>query len=188
MNRKMLYGLVGLAVVLAFAVYLVNDKGVTNRRAENETTTAMTYQNEYKSVTDACALFTLEDAKKVIGDSTKADTALSQNVDGDDGVVAACTYSTTDGSSTKQAASLLLRSPKTQNGANSNLVPFTTAKPQNAEPVDGVGENSYWDPKLAQLNTLYKGNWLIITAGSPKAAERTQDKAVQAANLILPKI
>ena len=125
---------------------------------------------------------------RLLAVAPKAETAVSQTADSEEVIVAACTYKTTDESLPSQTASLILRSPKNQAGAISNQAPFSSAKPANSQTVYGVGESAYWNPELGQLNVLNEGNWLIITAGLVKASERTQEQAIQAANLILPKI
>ncbi len=187
MNKKLLLAFIGLVIVLAFIVYLVIDSG-KSEPAKNNTETTDSNLTSYKTVGDACKLFTLDDAKQVIGDTAKADTAVSQTADSGDVVVTACTYSSSGASQIIQTASLIVRSPKTSAGAISNQTPFNSAKPKNAQSVSGLGEQAYWDPELAQLNINAQSNWLIITAGPTKASDRTQQQAVQSANKILPRI
>lgn len=188
MDKKSLPYLVFIVAVLAIGggyYYSNKDNQVENNPAGNQNTTT------YNAISDACTKFTLEDAKKVIGSSAKSDSSVSPGVSADDANVTTCTYSVSGGadSSTKlQTASLLIRSPKTAAGVVSNQAPFNEAKPVSAENVGNLGDAAYWNAELAQLNVLVKDNWLIITAGPVKPVDRNQDQAVQAANLIIPKI
>ena len=190
MDKKNLPLLILIVAVLGVGggYYYLNNK---DDKTGNTTSQTQTGTTQNPAITDACAKFTLEDAKQVIGDGAKSDSSVSPGVSSDDANVTTCTYSITSelsATGSVQTASLLIRSPKTQPGVVSNQTPFNEGKPATATDVSGVGDMAYWNPELGQLNVLIKDNWLIITAGPTKPSERTQDQAVEAANLIVPKI
>ena len=193
MDKKALpyIGILILVLVLG-GFYLNSQKDDNESTASPSNPSSQANQANYDTITDACAKFTLEDAKKIIGNTVESNSTVAPGVDGDDVYVSTCTYTmpASDAADAKtiQTASLLVRSPKSQTGVTSNNTPFSEAKPANAQDVSGVGDKAYWNPTLGQLNVLHKGNWLIVTAGPVKASERTQDKAVEASKLIIARI
>ncbi len=150
----------------------------------------VTYENK-----DACTIFTLDDAKKVLGDSAKAGTG-TPGATSNDISVSTCSYlvdTNTPGSapvSVKNihSASILVRAPKSATGTTSNKQVFT-ALPAGAQSVSGYGDSAFWNPTLGQLNVL-KGNvWVILSSGvSSPPSGRTLDDAKKLADIIIPKL
>ena len=67
MNKKSIFGLMGLVLALAFVVYLVNDNKSTE--SDNSINPVTTYNSTYKTVDDACRLLSIDNAKQVVGSS-----------------------------------------------------------------------------------------------------------------------
>jgi hypothetical protein len=140
----------------------------------------------------ACGVFTLADAKQLLGDSVKggdnpADTS-SNDVD-----VSTCNYlqdlsSSNVPVSSGKAASLTVKIPKTSNGINSNQGQFGKIKPSDVEDVSGYGDSAYWDVDHGQLDILKNNTWYILSNGSTTPSARTLDEAKQMADLLISKI
>jgi hypothetical protein len=101
--------------------------------------------------------------------------------------VSSCTYSSKNPPTPRDIAivSLLIRRATDVKEAK---VIFDTSR-QTFKGVDvamqGVDE-AFWTDSLQQLNLLKGRDWLMITTG--KMGAKTQEQAVQTANLILPKL
>lgn len=83
---------------------------------------------------------------------------------------------------------MLVRSPKTQMGADSNSAQFNSQRPADTPKVSGYGDDAYWNPQNGQFNVLKKNTWLIISYGPLKAADRTEADAKKLADIIVPKL
>ena len=140
----------------------------------------------------ACGIFTLADAKLLLGDSAKggenqAETS-SKDVD-----VTTCNYSQDLSSnnapvSSSKAASLEVKLPKTADGIKSNQGQFGVIKSGNVQDVSGYGDSAYWDPEHGQLDILKNNTWYILSYGSSAPASRTLDEAKQLADLLINKM
>jgi hypothetical protein len=140
----------------------------------------------------ACGIFTLADAKQLLGDSAKggenqADTS-SQDVD-----VTTCNYlqdlsSSNAPVSSSKTASLEVKLPKTANGIKSNQGQFGPIKPGGVQDVSGYGDKAYWDPEHGQLDILKNNTWYILSYGSTTPSARTLDEAKQLADLLINKM
>jgi hypothetical protein len=140
----------------------------------------------------ACGIFTLADAKQLLGDSAKGgesqvDTS-SPDVD-----VTTCNYlqdlsSSNVPVSSSKSAVLTVKIPKTQNGIKSNLGQFGPIKPAAVQDVSGYGDSAYWDPEHGQLDILKNNTWYILSYGSTTPASRTLDEAKQLADLLINKM
>jgi hypothetical protein len=140
----------------------------------------------------ACGIFTLADAKQLLGDSAKggenpADTS-SQDVD-----VTVCNYlqdlsSSNVPVSSGKSASLTVKIPKTEDGIKSNQGQFGIVKPGDVQDVSGYGDNAYWDPTHGQLDILKNNTWYILSNGSITPSARTLDEAKQLADLLIGKM
>lgn len=139
----------------------------------------------------ACSIFTLGEAKQLLGDSAKGSAGPPEN-DSADLTVSSCVYKQTSGPdapvTANKSASLLVRSPKTAAGAQSNLNQFDTVKPANVQDVSGYGDKAYWDRGHGQLDILKNNNWYILSYGSPTPSSRTLDEAKQLADLLINRL
>lgn len=140
----------------------------------------------------ACGIFTLADAKRLLGDSVKggdnpADTS-SQDID-----VTTCNYlqdlsSSNVPVSSGKTASLTVKIPKTADGIKSNQGQFGPIKPSGVEDISGYGDNAYWDTEHGQLDILKNNTWYILSNGSTTPSSRTLDEARQMADLLIGKM
>jgi hypothetical protein len=139
----------------------------------------------------ACTIFTITDAKKILGNSAKGGEA-GTNKTSADMQSSACSYEQVTSSKLQSAdentASLLVRTPQSEKGILSNNNQFGPLKPADAIAVDGYGSSAYWSPQLGQLNILKQNSWYIVSNGPIKPADRTLDEAKQLADILIDKM
>lgn len=125
-------------------------------------------------IVKACDVLTQDIAKKVLGSSVAAaDTNTTPPSESDDLVVSNCNYSIEGATlGDNRTVSLLVRSPKTSKGTESNQQAFGSLKPANAQDVSGYGESAFWNPDFGQFNVLKDNTWYIVSKGSLKPTER----------------
>jgi hypothetical protein len=140
---------------------------------------------------EACKIFSLADAKQVLGDSAKGGNS-GPAVSSEDMSVSACSYTQDSGSnapvSTSKAASLKVSATKSGAGITSNQNQFGPAKPSGAQQVTGYGDDAFWDAQYGQLNILKNNRWYILSSGPITPADRTLDQAKQLADLLIDKM
>lgn len=139
---------------------------------------------------EACDYLKQADADQLLGaDSEKG--SLNADASSSDVHVSTCTYTTKAETLEEvrdmRTASLLVRAPLTEAGAESNQTPFESG-PEGAQDVTGYGEQAYWDPSMGQLNVLKDDTWLIISHGKSRASDRTLDEAKQLADIVVPRM
>jgi hypothetical protein len=140
----------------------------------------------------ACAIFTLADAKQILGNNAKGG-ASNGNTSSDDLAVSTCAYTQDSGSNNVpvtagKSASLLVRSPKSAAGITSNQAQFGPAKPADAQAVAGYGDSAYWDPQYGQLDILKNNTWYILSNGPTTPSARSLDQAKLLADIIIDRM
>jgi hypothetical protein len=189
MKRPMIY-ILGAGLVLAAAgaiVLAVHSSNSQDDKTSNQPTSSATSP----SVKKACAIFTLSDAKKLLGDTAKGgeNGAPSSSADL---AVSLCTYTQDAGSnapvSTSPSATLLVRLPQTPRGINSNHNQFGPLRPESVQPISGYGDGAYWDPQFGQLDILKNNNWYVLSYGPITPTDRTLAQTEQMANLLISKM
>ena len=191
MKRIWLYA-IGALLVIAAAVGLLAVRSNSNKHADKTSSSAASSQTQKSKKTfserQACTVFTLADAKQVLGDSAKGGDTNS-STSSNDLAVSTCSYTQDSGSnvpvSSSKSASLLVRAPKTGAGITSNQNQFGYLKPAESQHVDGYGDNAYWDPQFGQLNILKNNTWYIVSNGPITPSARTLDQAKQLADLLI---
>ncbi len=142
----------------------------------------------------ACDVFTLEEAKKVLGETAEVpDTVVPPTASSDDISVSQCIYQTPADTlaaiRAQKQASVLVRGAKTETGADSNKDYFSgSTRPAEAEDVSGYGDAATWNAQFGQLNILKNNNWYILQTGSSTPAERTLEQAKSMADAIISKL
>ncbi len=149
-----------------------------------------------QQTTDACQIFTLANAKTLLGETAVKGEATSSQTSSDDISVSHCNYiqkipANAPVSALKdiKSASILIRSPKTSAGRQSNQNVFGSGKPAAAQDVTGYGDKAYWNPEFGQFNVLKNDTWIIFSYGvvSTVSTHNLGD-AKKLADLVLPKI
>lgn len=192
MKRPLAY-LAGVVLVAGAAVAIVaasNSSKSQDESISSQSNTTETVQAA-QTVKKACDIFTLANAKKLLGDTAKGGetTASSSSADL---AVTDCTYTQDSGSNAPvtgaKSATLLVRAPKTKQGSTSNQNQFGPLKPGGVQDVAGYGDSAYWDPQYGQLNILKNDNWYILSYGSIAPSDRTLAQTEQLANLLISKM
>lgn len=140
----------------------------------------------------ACAIFTLAEAKQVLGDSAKGGDNQTDN-SSEDIDSSICNYSQDLTSSNapvsgSKSASLTVRDPKTADGIKSNQKQFGLGKPDDALEVGGYGDAAYWDPDNGQLNILKNNIWYSLRLGAADPQSHSLDETRQLADTLINKM
>ena len=192
MRRAWLY-ILGIVLVAAAGVGIMvamnsskdhSDKSSSVNASQNASGTAFPKRQ-------ACTIFTLADAKQVLGDSAKGGDN-SPATSSDALSVSSCSYTQDSGSnapvSASKSARLKVSSPKTGAGTTSNQNQFGYLKPADSQHVAGYGDNAYWDPQNGQLNILKHNAWYILSNGPVTPSARSLDQAKALADILISKM
>jgi hypothetical protein len=139
--------------------------------------------NGFREV-QACDLFTVDDAKKIIGDNaTRQEAGDKAAMSTLDVTLSLCMYADPE---LTHFASVTVRAPLTDAGAASNDTAFTGARPAGATDVSGYGDKAYFDPTLGQLSVLSHRTYLIFDNGD--GSGNTLADAQKVADAVLPRL
>jgi hypothetical protein len=140
---------------------------------------------------NACTIFTLADAKQLLGDTAKggSNPVFDSSADFD---VSTCTYTQDQGAnapvSSRKSSTLQVQAPKTDIGIASNQKEFGPLKPAGVQDITGYGDQAYWDPEHGQLNILKNNIWYIVSYGPSTPSSRTLDQTKQLIDIIISKM
>lgn len=184
---KTLYFAIGLILIAAATATawwaLKNTKNHDDQTAGQTSTATVAAPNR------ACHIFTLANAKTLLGSGAKggSNTATESSEDLN---ISTCTYSLGSGASDtdRKTASLLVRAPKTSKGAASNSNEFGQLRPATVQDTPGYGDGAYWDSEHGQLNILKNNSWYILSYGTSAPAGRSLDQTRQLADLLINKL
>ena len=134
---------------------------------------------------DACELLTKDKAASLLGTSATLGQEPSPS-NSDDLKVTNCVFNNNAGNFKDiVSVSVLVRSPLTKIGADSNLETFTNTSVVGDTAVDGYGEKAIWNSTTGQLNILKDKNWIIVTFGKAQPATRSLEETKKAASTLL---
>ena len=182
--KRAIYYLIGVVLVVAAgsAVFWA----VKDSRSHDDKTTSQSAAVTHSAPNKACQIFTLADAKTLLGDSVKGGSSIAPQSSADLNI-STCTYNLGSGTDRK-AASLLARVPKTPRGETSNSNEFGPFRPSTVQDVPGYGDSAYWDAEHGQLNILKNNTWYILSYGTAAPAGRSLDQTRQLADLLINKL
>lgn len=114
----------------------------------------------------ACDLFTVEEARTLLGEDV-LNTESNKPVINGDVAVSKCAYTDTNGSSdAMKVAAVAIRSGINDAGQAKNETDFAAAKASNiVDDVTGVGDTAFFNKTAGQLNILSDKKWIIINYG-----------------------
>ena len=195
MRRIWIY-IIGIALVAAAVVGVMiakeNSQDHTDKTGGSAANTAAIDRSSAFPERKACSIFTLADAKQVLGNSAKGGNNSTTNSSSGDLAVSTCDYVQDTGSNAPvlagKSASLLVRAPSSGAGITSNQNQFGYLKPADSQPVNGYGDNAYWNPQHGQLNILKNNTWYILSNGAAAPASRSLAQAEQLADLLIAKM
>ena len=176
MKRVWIYFIAVVLVAAAVAGGLIARENSQDHTDKTKTSSQANSSSQPFKAKPACTIFTLADAKQVLGAGAKggdnASTSSSKDLS-----VSLCNYSQDAGSnvpvSASKSASLLVRAPNTGAGITSNQNQFGYLKPADSQPVSGYGDTAYWDPQYGQLDILKHNTWYILSNGPITPSART---------------
>lgn len=146
-------GIIAGALVLSAGAY-----GIMKRSGDTEASSEFAGNIEVKR--DACKLFSLDDAKKLLGTKTVA-SPNNANAVSSKATVSTCSYSSgAEQPEDLVALTVLVRSSNKIQARQA----FELAKAPNADEVKDIGDSAYFNPDMSQLNVLKNENWVIIAA------------------------
>lgn len=185
-NKKVLFGLIAAGVILVGGILFIVLRGSSS----SDTNTVQTSEGktvELKPV-KACSVFSLDEAKELLGKNTTEANNANEVTTGDISVDT-CSYTN---NATKAAdiriVTVMARSALTSVGQDSNVGAFDkngTANPNGAVAVSGLGDKAYWDPTAHQLTILNGNTWFSIVYGGTNPANNTLEDAKKVAELTL---
>ena len=165
MNKKTLLVVVIVGIVVIFGGVTALVVGL-NKGSEKEGTQGGTVSSTKYEAAKACDLYTLSEAKEVLGENTEVGDNTPA-VNSDDISVDTCTYTLPGATlADMKGTSVLVRSPLSKDGEESNKEGFESQRPSDATTVDGYGEAAYFNPQYGQLNIYADGVWYIINSGN----------------------
>jgi hypothetical protein len=187
--KKLALYVIGIVLIIA-AIVVVNRAMDQSRNHQDKSAQPATASNQARGT--ACELFTLADAKKLMGESSVKAAQNPTYSSSADLNVSTCVYSQEAVAgialSKRDTASLLARIPKSDKGVISNNNEFGPLRPVGVQDVPGYGDSAYWDAEHGQLNILKNNNWYVLSFGATASAGRSLDQAKQMADLIIDRL
>lgn len=185
MNMKVVIGvIVAVLVVGGGAAYFLLSG---NKTAGDSVTTSAQKPNAALKAVKACDVFTLAEAKQLMGESATVGSNTSP-ASSDDINVDNCSYVNNATSiAAIRTATVMVRSALTDDGLQSNKEAFEAggaANPSGATAVEGYGEKAYWDPATHQLAVLKDNMWLGIIYGGTNPTNNTLEDAKKLADFV----
>jgi hypothetical protein len=172
-------------VILVFIAVGTLALATSDKNDSTQNTRATTGAKKF-SPPQACSIFTLDNAKKLLGDSTKATEIPAASASNDDIEVTQCFYQEPSG---QHQANILVRGAKTDKGKAGNVDYFKgSTKPANVQDVNGYGEAAFWNPEFGQLHILKNGNWYILSFGPLAPSERKLDDVRTLADTLINRL
>lgn len=176
MNKKILLIIAGVLVTgIVGAIVYRNIAKKDNQKAKSSSNQAQeTNQPTTSKFQSACDVFTLEIAKKHLGEGARLGdtTASDDSTEGDHVITSSCLYDA--GEDSLESRNIQLITAKTTTGEewnrnNYEQAPFETAEFSEEQPpalvqIVGLGDKAYWNPQMGQLNVLIENGkyWLTV--------------------------
>ncbi|HET7827713.1 MAG TPA: hypothetical protein VFK97_02495 [Candidatus Saccharimonadales bacterium] len=173
----------GAAAVIALAV--------NNTKDDNSKSNPTSDLSVSASDKKACSIFSLADARQILGAGAKGGSNSLES-SAQDVAVSQCAYTQSSGTSapvsSAKTASLTMRIPKTADAERTNASQFSLLKPATAQTVSGYGDSAYWDAEHGQLNILKNQIWYILSYGPAAPSARSLEQTKQLADLLINKM
>ena len=178
----------GIVAVIAAGGFLIINTN-SNKKDENNTATPASTSDSTAETKKACELFTLDDAKTLIGSgatvvegSGSANLATTESVTTDN-----CTYSA-DGATLGDLKQLTIQ---VQSG-DSRQVKQAYENYQKEFPGDALpelGDTAYYATEAKQVNAFKNGVWVFVAGGSINAGDdANKELEIKAAKLVLDRL
>lgn len=158
-SEKMRRSIIGAIVTVALITTATASYLVAKRSSSNSSNSPYSVQVEVKR--DACKLFNIHDAKKLLGEKTVASStnanAVTKTVS-----TSLCSYSSGDSDEARlKVVTILVRSTNPVQAKQA----YELSRANNAQTVASLGQGAYYNPDVSQLNIL-SGELLIRIAST----------------------
>lgn len=173
-----------IVIILAVLILIGGAAGAFFLTKKNDSTPSGEENKTTFTTFEACKLLTKEKAETALGTSATLGQEPSPS-NSDDLKVTNCVYNNTGNLRDIISISVLVRSPLTQAGADSNIKTFTDTSLVGNSAVEGYGEKATWNSSTGQLNVLKDKNWIIVSFGKAQPTSRTLDDTKKAADILL---
>lgn len=145
---------------------------------------ASSYQGNIAVKKDACKLFSLDDAREVLGKKAEA-SPNNANAVSSKATVSTCSYSSgSENVDDLIALTVLVRSSNKIQARQA----FEVARSANSEDVKGYGDQAYYSPDASQLNVLKDDTWIIIASTKGTTGKGTSEIPKQVGKIILGRL
>jgi hypothetical protein len=181
---------IGLMLIAAGVIILAGILIAKNN--DDNSAVAPPPPSPYKIV-NACQVFTLADAKKIIGSTAKKNSGGSNSITKDDNI-STCFYSQDPTSvpvsqiQTLKRVIVTVHSPKTAAGKQKNHDAFDKNKPAGSQDVAGYADKAFWIPNIGLLNVLKGDTWVTFSSGTASLSGHTLDDTKKPADIVIPKL
>lgn len=197
LNKKLALKAIAILLVVGAVAGSVVLLGENDKRTDTSVSTDAGSHN----TSGACELFSLDDAKEILGDEVMQSVPEEPQHESSAVAVTACGYSAhsvVDHATVVNSASLTVLSPLSEDGATANQVQVASIA-ENATEVEGY-DQAYWVESSSELIVLKNSTLLIISTSkvtSPQDSLTTEgieptpgnlDEAKKVADLVLPKL
>lgn len=173
-KKQLFLGLLALCIILSVSWIII--KRVSSNSASS-------YQGTVSIKKDACKLFSLNDAKKVLGKSAEA-SKNNANAVSSKATVSTCSYSS--GSEKLEDLIALTILIRTSNKIQARQA-FELARTQDSKDVKNFGDQAYYTPETSQLNILKDDTWIIIANSKASTGKGESELPKKVATIILQK-
>lgn len=174
-RRQLFIASVAIVVVLTSLGAFIGYKLSGNTKASPE------FSGNIETRWDACKLFSLEDAKKVMG-KTATISKNNANAVSSNATVSTCSYSS--GHKKPEDLTALTVLVRSSNKIQARQA-FEVARPQDATDIKNLGDQANYSSETSQLNLLRDENWVIIALNKGGSESKgTIDAPKQVAEII----
>lgn len=182
MKKSVVIGIIIVVIVAIGGFYTISNKQGASSDGKDQSVTKTSDTKTKLKTFDACEIFTLESARQILGEATTLSPG-TPSASSDDLKVSNCSYNNEASTvADMRVASVLVRSPLTQDGVDGNKQAFNEQKPATAQSVSGYGQSAFWNTQMHQLNVLKDNNWIIISNGTSNPANNTLEDAKKVAD------
>lgn len=177
-KRNLLVAGLIIAAGLIFLITIIITKLGGNTNASSE------YVGNIQTRWDACKLFSLDDAQRVLGKNAEL-SKNNANAVSSKATVSTCSYSS--GSKKPEdliALTVLIRSSNKIQARQA----FEVAKPKDAVDMKNLGDQANYSNETNQLNVLKNENWIIIATTKGAGGKVPANIPKQTAEIIVNRL
>lgn len=173
---------IGLGAAVGLCLVIGTTYAVAKRSGDSKPSSEFGGKIEVKQ--DACKLFTLDDAKKILGNATTP-SSTNANAVTEKVSTSLCSYSSNDSDESKLKVVTVLA--RTTNPIQARQA-FEVSKAPNAVEINEFGRDSYYNPDVSQLNILKNDLLIRIASTEGSKSKGMLDTSTQVGRVIVNKL